>query len=379
MNPEAQALYEEMKISLGKLVPDVELYYKAEIAVEINQLKKERNAVILGHNYMEPVLFHSIPDFRGDSLDLSRKAASTDKDVIVFCGVKFMAETAKILNPSKTVLLPAEKAGCSLAESISAEDVRALKRKYPGVPVVTYVNTYADVRQLRQRFPGIPVVTYVNTYADVKAESDICCTSGNAVAVVESLKSDTIIFLPDQYLASNVAKETGKHIIFPSIGPALLASPHSGHQNGGNEGGLDVQMVGWHGKCEVHDQFTVEDIRVVREQFPDVVVLTHPECPPEVVEASDFSGSTKAMIDYVQNQQASHFLVLTECSMGDNIAAANPEKDLLRLCMVRCPHMNMITMENVRDSLRNNWQVIEVPEEIRVRAFQAVDRMIRIG
>ena len=357
MNPEAQALYEEMKISLGKLVPDVELYYKAEIAVEINQLKKERNAVILGHNYMEPVLFHSIPDFRGDSLDLSRKAASTDKDVIVFCGVKFMAETAKILNPSKTVLLPAEKAGCSLAESITAEDVRALKRKYPGVPVVTYVNTYADV----------------------KAESDICCTSGNAVAVVESLKSDTIIFLPDQYLASNVAKETGKHIIFPSIGPAPLASPHFGHQNGGNEGGLDIQMVGWHGKCEVHDKFTVEDIRAVREQFPDVVVLTHPECPPDVVEASDFSGSTKAMIDYVQKQQAPHFLVLTECSMGDNIAAANPDKDLLRLCMVRCPHMNMITMENVRDSLRNNWQVIEVPEEIRVRAFQAVDRMIKIG
>lgn len=357
MKPEAQALYEEMKTSLGKIVPDVELYYKAEIAVEINQLKKERNAVILGHNYMEPVLFHAIPDFRGDSLDLSRKAASTDKDVIVFCGVKFMAETAKILNPSKTVLLPAEKAGCSLAESITAEDVRTLKRKYPGVPVVTYVNTYADV----------------------KAESDICCTSGNAVAVVESLKSDTIIFLPDQYLASNVAKETGKHIIFPSLAPAPLASPHFGLQNGGNEAGLDIQMVGWHGKCEVHDQFTVEDIRAVREQFPDVVVLTHPECPPEVVEASDFSGSTKAMIDYVQNQQAPHFLVLTECSMGDNIAAANPEKDLLRLCMVRCPHMNMITMENVRDSLRNNWQVIEVPEEIRVRAFQAVDRMIKIG
>jgi quinolinate synthase len=353
MNPEAQALYEEMKTSLGKIVPDVELYYKAEIAVEINQLKKERNAVILGHNYMEPVLFHTIPDFRGDSLDLSRKAASTDKDVIVFCGVKFMAETAKILNPSKTVLLPAEKAGCSLAESITAEDVRALKRKYPGVPVVTYVNTYADV----------------------KAESDICCTSGNAVAVVESLKSDTVIFLPDQYLASNVAKETGKHIIFPSL--AGRGEPSARPYDGGNL--LDVQMIGWHGKCEVHDQFTVEDIRAVREQFPDVVVLTHPECSPDVVAASDFSGSTKAMIDYVQNQQAPHFLVLTECAMGDNIAAANPDKDLLRLCMVRCPHMNMITMENVRDSLRNNWQLIEIPEEIRVRAFQAVDRMIKIG
>ena len=195
MNAEAQKLYDEMKPKLGKVVPDFELAYKAEIAVEINALKKEKNAVILGHNYMEPVLFYSIPDFKGDSLDLSRKAAQTDKDIIVFCGVKFMAETAKILNPTKTVLLPAEKAGCSLAESITAEDVRALKRKYPGVPVVTYVNTYADV----------------------KAESDICCTSGNAIAVVDSLKSDTVIFLPDQYLAGNVARETGKHIIFPTL------------------------------------------------------------------------------------------------------------------------------------------------------------------
>jgi quinolinate synthase len=353
MNPEAQALYEEMKTSLGKLVPDFELYYKAEIAVEINALKKERNAVILGHNYMEPVLFHTIPDFKGDSLDLSRKAAATDKDVIVFCGVKFMAETAKILNPSKTVLLPAEKAGCSLAESITAEDVRALKRKYPGVPVVTYVNTYADV----------------------KAESDICCTSGNAIAVVESLKTDTVIFLPDQYLASNVARETGKHIIFPSI--TGKGEPLARSQDGENL--LDVQLIGWHGKCEVHDKFTVEDIRAVREQFPDVIVLTHPECPPEVVEASDYSGSTNNMIKFVQQSKAPHFLVLTECSMGDNIAAANPDKDLLRLCMVRCPHMNMITMENVRDSLLHNRQIIEVPEEIRVRAFQAVDRMIRIG
>lgn len=346
MNPEAQALYEDMKIHLGKLVPDFELYYKAEIAVEINQLKKERNAVILGHNYMEPVLFYSIPDFKGDSLDLSRKASTTDKDVIVFCGVKFMAETAKILSPSKTVLLPAEKAGCSLAESISAADVRALKSKYPGVPVVTYVNTYADV----------------------KAESDICCTSGNAVAVVESLHTDTVIFLPDQYLARNVARETGKHIIFPGLGVNTMPDTL-----------LDVQMVGWNGKCEVHDRFTVEDIRAVREQFPDVLVLTHPECPPEVVAASDYSGSTNAMIKYVQQSNAPHYLVLTECSMGDNIAAANPEKDLLRLCMVRCPHMNMITMENVRDALKFDHYVIDVPEEIRVRAFRAVDRMIKIG
>jgi quinolinate synthase len=346
MNPEAQKLYEEMKDHLGKVVPDFELAYKAEIAVEINSLKKEKNAVILGHNYMEPVLFYSIPDFKGDSLDLSRKAAQTDKDIIVFCGVRFMAETAKILNPTKTVLLPAEKAGCSLAESITAEDVRALKRKYPGVPVVTYVNTYADV----------------------KAESDICCTSSNAVAVVDSLKSDTVIFLPDQYLAGNVARETGKHIIFPSMG--INTMPDSL---------LDVQMVGWNGKCEVHEKFTVEDIRVVREQFPDVVVLAHPECSPEVVQASDFSGSTNAMVRYVQQTKAPHFLVLTECAMGDNIAAANPEKDMLRLCMVRCPHMNTITMEDTRDALKYNRYVIDVPEDIRQRAFIAVDRMIQIG
>jgi quinolinate synthase len=347
MDPEAQKLYEEMKPKLGKVVPDFELAYKAEIAIEINALKKEKNAVILGHNYMEPVLFYSIPDFKGDSLDLSRKAAKTDKDIIVFCGVRFMAETAKILNPTKTVLLPAKKAGCSLAESITAEDVRALKRKYPGVPVVTYVNTYADV----------------------KAESDICCTSGNAIAVVDSLNSDTVIFLPDQYLAGNVARETGKHIIFPSL------LPHGESA----ENLLDVQLIGWHGKCEVHEKFTVEDIRAVREQFPDVVVLTHPECSPEVVQASDYSGSTNAMIRYVQQTKAPHFLVLTECSMGDNIAAANPDKELLRLCMVRCPHMNMITMEDTRDALKFNRYVIDVPEDIRQRAYKAVERMIQIG
>ncbi len=347
METEAQQLYEEMKEHLGKIVPDVEIYYKAEIAVEINHLKRERNAVILGHNYMEPVLFYSIPDFKGDSLYLSRRAAETDRDVIVFCGVKFMAETAKILNPAKTVLLPSEKAGCSLAASITAEDVRVLRRKYPGVPVVTYVNTYADV----------------------KAESDICCTSSNAVAVIESLKSDTVIFLPDQYLARNVARQTGKHIIFPTLSGA--PSPEDNL--------LDVQMIGWHGKCEVHEKFTVDDILAVRQQFPDVVVLTHPECSPDVVAASDFSGSTNAMIKFVRESSAPHYLVLTECAMGDNIAAANPEKDMLRLCKVRCPHMNTITMENVRDALRYNRYVIDVPEPVRIRAYQAVQRMIQIG
>jgi quinolinate synthase len=312
-------------------------------------LKKKKDAVILGHNYMEPALFYSIPDFTGDSLDLSRKAAQTDKSVIVFCGVRFMAETAKILSPSKTVLLPAEKAGCSLAASITAEDVRRLKA----------------------RFPGVPVVTYVNTYADVKAESDICCTSSNAIAVVESLKTDTVIFLPDEYLAKNVAKETGKHIIFPAL------TPDTSPAQQGRE--LDYQMIGWHGRCEVHEKFTVADIQAIRSQFPDVVVVTHPECSPEVVAASDFSGSTNAMIRYVQETHAPRYLVLTECAMGDNIAAANPDKEMLRLCMVRCPHMNTITMEETRDALKFNRYVVEVPEDVRVRAFRAVQRMIEIG
>jgi len=223
-----------------------------------------------------------------------------------------MGETAKILNPSKQVLLPSNKAGCSLAESITAEDVRALKEK----------------------FPGVPVVTYVNTYADVKAESDICCTSGNAKKVVESLDAETIIFLPDEYLAGNIARETGKRIILPNR--AVLSNPSP-----------KGDIIGWTGRCEVHEKFTVKDIETVRAQFPDVLILTHPECSPEVVLASDYSNSTTAMIRYVQETNAPQYLVLTECSMGDNIAAANPDKEMLRLCMVRCPHMNTITMEAV--------------------------------
>jgi quinolinate synthase len=339
-------MYVELKSRLADVVPDVELRYKAGLAVEINRLKSERNAVILGHNYMEPVLYHSVTDIQGDSLELSRRAAETDKDVIVFCGVKFMAETAKILNPTKTVLIPS-LAGCSLAASITAEDVRALKT----------------------RFPGVPVVTYVNTYADVKAESDLCCTSGNALAVVESLGADTVIFLPDEFLARNVARETGKHIIFPSLTKVDPA----------DETELDLQMVGWHGRCEVHEKFTVGDIRNVREQFPDVYILAHPECSPEVIAASDFSGSTAAMIKAVEKSKAPRFLLLTECSMGDNVSAANPEKNMLRLCSVRCPHMNQITMENTLDSLKFNQYVIEIPEATRVRAFKAVERMLQIG
>lgn len=335
-----------MKAKLARVVPDFELKIKAELAAEINHLKAEKNAVILGHNYMEPALFNSVPDFVGDSLELARRAAATDKQIIVFCGVKFMAETAKILNPSKTVLLPSERAGCSLAASITAADVRELKRK----------------------FPGVPVVSYINTYADVKAESDICCTSGNAVAVVNSLNTDRVIFIPDEYLARNVAKETGKRIIFPTSDP---------HQKFSDE--LDYQMIGWLGRCEVHDKFTVEDIRNVRKQFPEVVILAHPECSPEVVAASDFSGSTTAMIKQVEKITAPQYLLLTECAMGDNIAAANPGKEMLRLCSVRCPHMNEITLEDTLEALRKEQFVIEIPEDVLKRAARSVERMIAIG
>lgn len=342
----ADVLYLKLKEMLADVAPDFELRMKADVAAEINRLKQEKNAIILGHNYMEPALFYSIPDYVGDSLDLARKAAAADNDIIVFCGVRFMAETAKLLNPTKLVLLPSEKAGCSLAASITAEDVRELKR----------------------RFPGVPVVTYVNTYADVKAESDICCTSSNAVAVVESLNAETVIFLPDEFLAGNVAKETGRHIIFPTKDPRSAASSS-----------LDYQMIGWPGRCEVHDKFTVEDIVNIRKQFPDVVILAHPECSPEVVAASDYSAGTNAMIRYVEQTQAPRYLLLTECSMGENIAAANPDKEMLRLCSIRCPHMNQITLEDTLASLEKLQYQIEIPESIRVRAARAVERMIAVG
>ena len=333
--------YQLMKAKLARVVPDVELRIKAELVYEINRRKRERGALILGHNYMEAALYHTVPDVVGDSLELSRRAAETECDPIIFCGVRFMAETAKILNPNKTVLLPAKVAGCSLASSLTADDVRALK----------------------QRYPGVPVVSYINTYADVKAESDIICTSGNAVKVVQSLASDVVIFLPDKYLAANVAKETGKKILFPTAGEPVPAGQ---------------VMIGWKGVCEVHEQFTVEDIQNVRRQFPDVVVLTHPECSPEVVAASDFSASTSRMVDFVKTSKAPHFLILTECSMADNIIAENPTKDVLRLCSIRCPHMNEITLEDTLNALINNEQVIEVPEEIRSKAKRSLDAMLAV-
>lgn len=319
-----QTVYDDLKRKLRDVVPDAELRIKAEIAAEILRLKQERNAVILGHNYMEPALFHSVPDFTGDSLALCHAAARTSADTIIFCGVRFMAETAKIINPAKTVLLPSPVGGCSLAASITAADVRELKAKHPGAPVVVYINTYADV----------------------KAEADYCCTSGNAADIVRSIDAEKVIFLPDEYLAANVARETGR------------------------------ELITWPGRCEVHEKFTVDDVENARKQFPGVVVLAHPECSPEVTAAADFAGSTAAMIREVKESEAARFLLLTECSMGDNIMAENPHKEMIRICSVRCPHMNEITLEQTLASLRENRYVIDVPEPIRSRAARAIERMM---
>lgn len=339
-----RTIYDDLKRKLHDVVPDAELRIKAELAEAILHLKQERNAVILGHNYMEPALFHSVPDFTGDSLALCREAARTQADTIVFCGVRFMAETAKILNPGKTVLLPAAKAGCSLAASISA----------------------SDVRELKARFPGAPVVVYINTYAEVKAEADYCCTSGNAADIVRSIDADTLIFLPDEYLAANVARETGRRLVMAS-----------GEVKVRNAGGERI-MVGWPGRCEVHEKFSVEDVENARKQFPDVLILAHPECSPDVTEAADFAGSTTAMIRRVRDSAASHYLLLTECSMGDNIVAENPEKKMIRICSVRCPYMNEITLEQTFSALLQNRYQIEVPEPVRTRAARSIERMLAV-
>jgi len=291
----------------------------------ILRLKRERKAVILAHNYQTPEIFHGVADIVGDSLALAREAARTDADIIVMCGVYFMAETAKLLNPGKLVLIPDPDAGCSLAESISG----------------------ADVRTLRQRYPGVPVVAYVNTSAEVKAESDICCTSGNAVRVVESLKSDKVIFLPDEYLAANVAAQTG------------------------------VQIVPWRGRCEVHEQFTAQNVSDLRETFPGVAVLAHPECAPEVVAAADFAGSTAAMADYVAAKRPSRVALVTECSMGDNIAAQYPETEIVRPCRL-CPHMNRITLPKIRHTLETLTHEVVVDPDNAERARAGIERMLAL-
>jgi quinolinate synthase len=337
-----------MQEKLSGIVPDVEIGIKAELAFRINQLKAQKNAVILGHNYMEPALFHSVTDYVGDSLELSRVSTETDADIIVFCGVQFMAETAKILNPDKTVLIPSEKAGCSLAEGINPENVRSLKAAYPGVPVVTYINTYADV----------------------KAESDYCCTSGNGAAVVQHLFDQGhkhVIFIPDEYLARNTAAELGVQYLDPILDGAEQTLPN------------EKCLIGWNARCEVHELFNVEDILNVRKQFPEVSVIAHPECSPEVVGQSDFAGSTKQMIDYVQNVDAKQYLLLTECSMGDNIAAENPDKEMLRLCSFRCPYMNLITMEDTLAALEGLQYEVLLDADIIARARTPIDRMLSIS
>ena len=289
-------------------------------------LKRERNAVILAHNYQTPEIFHTVADIVGDSLALAREAAATDAEVIVLAGVHFMAETAKLLNPDKTVVIPDLRAGCSLAESITAE----------------------DVRMLRARYPGVPVVTYVNTSAAVKAESDICCTSGNAAKVIASLGSPRVIMLPDEYLAKNVAAQVP-----------------------------GVEVIAWSGRCEVHERFTPQDIRDLREGHPGVVVLAHPECPPEVVAQADFAGSTAAMADYVGEHRPARVALVTECSMSDNVALQHPDIEFVRPCNL-CPHMKRITLPGIRRALETLTHEVGIDEELAQRARAAVERMLAV-
>lgn len=335
-----------MRAKLNGVMPGFEIDLKAEIAHRVNRLKRELNAVILGHNYMEPALYHSVPDYVGDSLQLSAISAETDADIIVFCGVWFMGESAKILNPKKTVLVPSNKAGCSLAEGIKAKDVRAL----------------------RERYPGAPVVSYVNTYAEVKAESDYCCTSGNADKVLQYLFDQghkVVVFLPDDYLAKNTAAQLGARYLRAGeeIPPGGSAIP---------------TVIGWDVRCEVHELFTVEDVENIRKQYPGAVIIAHPECSPEVIQKVDVSGSTKVMVDYVENVDAPMYALLTECSMGDNLAAQFPHREMVRSCSLRCRHMNQITLEDTLAALEKIQYKVELSDDIISRARQPIDRMLAI-
>ncbi|RWH67362.1 quinolinate synthase NadA [Mesorhizobium sp.] len=317
----AASLYDRVR----RVIPSIEWPAFSDDIDAILALKRERNAVILAHNYQTPEIFHCVADIVGDSLALARKAMTVDADVIVLAGVHFMAETAKLLNPGKTVLIPDLGAGCSLADSITA----------------------SDVRLMRQRYPGVPVVTYVNTSAAVKAESDICCTSGNALAVVESLGTPRVIMLPDEYLARNIAAQT------------------------------KVEIIAWKGHCEVHERFTPADIRELREAHPGVTVLAHPECPPEVVAEADFAGSTAAMSDYVGRHKPRRVVLMTECSMSDNVAVEHPEVDFVRPCNL-CPHMKRITLPNIRAALKENRHVVTIDPNVADRARRAVERMLAV-
>jgi len=316
----------ELYSRVERYVPPVEWPLLAEDIGAILKLKREKNAVILAHNYQTPDIFHTVGDIVGDSLALAREAARSDADVIVLAGVHFMAETAKLLNPEKTVLIPDTRAGCSLAESITA----------------------ADVRLMRERHPGVPIVTYVNTSAAVKAESDICCTSGNAKKIIEGLGAPKVIMLPDEYLARNTAAQTA------------------------------VEIIAWKGHCEVHERFTVDDIRDLRATHPGVTVLAHPECPPEVVAECDFTGSTAAMADYVGQKRPGRVVLLTECSMSDNVALQYPDLDFVRPCNL-CPHMKRITLPKIRRALETMSHEVTVAPEIADRARLSVERMLAFG
>lgn len=305
------------------VVPMADWMQHAPYMQAIAQLKEERDAVILAHNYMVPEVFFGVADFVGDSLQLAIEATRTDRSVIVQCGVHFMAETSKILNPDKTVLIPDSRAGCSLASSITAD----------------------DVARMREAYPGAPVVTYVNTTAEVKAASDICCTSSNALDIVNGLDAETIIMAPDGYLAQNIAAQTDKRIVY------------------------------WQGACEVHERFTPEEIRAWREGNPGIVVLAHPECPPAVVAEADFTGSTSGMISWVREKRPPRVVMVTECSMSDNVAAEVPETEFIRPCNV-CPHMKRISLENVLWSLHSMTEVVEVDPAVAARARTAIERMI---
>jgi quinolinate synthase len=318
---ETAHLYERIK----GVVPAVEWPFFAPYVKAINALKRERNAVVLAHNYQTPEIYNCVADVVGDSLQLAREATKTNADVIVQCGVHFMAETAKVLNPDKVVLIPDVKAGCSLAEAITADDVRLL----------------------RTRFPGVPVVTYVNTSAEVKAESDICCTSSNAVEVVESLGAERVIFLPDEYLAKYVASQTG------------------------------VKIIAWKGHCEVHERFTADELRGYRETDPGLMIIAHPECPPDVIEEADFTGSTAKMIDWVRERRPKRVVMVTECSMADNVQAELPDVEFVKPCNL-CPHMKRITLPKILDSLVYLKEEVTVDPAVAAKARRAVERMVHL-
>ena len=311
---------------ISKVVPEIEWKIHAPLIHKINKLKIEKNAVILAHNYQTPEIYHGVADIAADSLALAIEASKTKADIIVLCGVHFMAETAKLMSPNKKVLLPDLKAGCSLASSITAKDVRLLKQKYP----------------------GIPVVTYVNTSADVKAESDICCTSANAIKAVESLGSESVIFLPDQYMAKYVATKT------------------------------KVKIISWKGTCIVHEKFTAKEINDIKKQNPEIFVLSHPECPPDVISASDFTGSTTGMSNYVKQNQPKKVMLVTECSMSDNVQVENPNVEFIKPCNL-CPYMKSITLPKILECLENESNEILIPNDVITKARKAVERMTAIG